>query len=124
MDGEGFQEGVPAASTRPEEGTPRRVKYFVIYLSALLLDALLLYVALAFPRHSLAYEWINRVGIFLAVVILAGLFIWAEWGSTRPYPDLQGRPGLRWYMRAVGVLLPALVTFKLWNRILDAFWLR
>ncbi len=89
----------------------------------LLLDALILNAALLFPRQSLAYEWMNRLGIFVAVIIVIGLFFLMEWGSTRPWPDLHSR-SLRSYMRVLGVLLPILFAIKAWNRILQAFRLR
>jgi hypothetical protein len=122
MDGEGLREDVESAS-EGSEGSARRAKLFFTYLGVLLLDVLVLNAALLFPRQSLAYEWMNRIGMFVAIIIVAGLFLLMEWGSTRPWRDLQSR-GLRWYMRAFGVLLPVLFTIKAWNRILEALWLR
>jgi hypothetical protein len=104
-----------AEPTAPR-GDPRRPLYFFTYLALLLLDALVLNVALLLPGHSLAYQWMNRLGIFLAVIILFGLFIWAEWTSVKWKSEAPSR-GLKW-------LLPVLFGIKMWNRILDAFWLR
>jgi hypothetical protein len=122
VDGDQGQEGVRSDSADVAEN-PRAATYFFVYLSVLVLDVLILNIALLFRRHSLTYEWMNRVGIFVAIIIVIGLFVLAEWGSTRPWPDLHSR-SLRWYLRVFGVLLPILATIKLWNRILQAFWLR
>ena len=123
MDGEERQDGAgPAAASH--QGSPRAATYFFTYLAVLLLDVVVLNVALLFPRHSLAYEWINRFGIFVAVIIVVGLFVSAEWVSTRPMPENPHARFLHWYMRVLGVLLPVLFAIKAWNRILQAFWLR
>ncbi len=62
-----------------DRGESRRVTYFFTYLGVLLLDALILNAALLFPRQSLAYEWMNRLGIFVAVIIVIELFFLMEW---------------------------------------------
>ncbi len=112
-----------AAQPTATSASHRRVIYFFTYLGTLIVAVLILDIALLFPEHSLAYQWMNRLGIFLAVIIVIGLFFLMEWGSTRPWPDLHTR-SLRWYMRVLGVLLPILFTLKARNRILQAFWLR
>jgi hypothetical protein len=100
----------------------RRGNLFVAYLGAFTADVIILNVGAALPQRSVAYEWINRVGIFLGLTLVFGFsVIWmgvtfsARWDIPR---------STAWLGRAGAIVLPLGFVFKLWGRILDAFWLR
>ena len=121
----------PQEATVPERQSPeapesavntRRGNLFMALLGAFMADVIILNVAAALPQRSVAYEWTNRVGIFLGLILvfgfsltLMGLTFLARWDGPR-YTAWLGRAG--------AIVLPLGFVFKLWGRILEAFWLR
>ncbi len=69
VDDEKADEPVSALEPIKRRVSPWRPLYFFTFLSAALLDVLLLDVALVFQRWSFAYQWLNRIGILLGLIL-------------------------------------------------------
>jgi hypothetical protein len=87
-----------------------------------MLDILLLNTAPLADRRSFGYEWLNRAGILLGLVLTFGFFFWGQWMSLRR--DWDGGRTSRWAARIVSLVIPAVFVLKAWSRIPDALWLR
>ncbi len=116
----------PTAQTETTEGTEQRGNRRLLYLASFwcagLIDVVLLDATLGFRRSSPAYEWMNRVGIFLGLALTFGFFFWAQWLSTRP--GWKASLTSTWFFRAVGIIIPVAFVLKTWARIPGALWLR
>jgi hypothetical protein len=82
------------------------------------------FVAPAFRRGSLAYGWADRVGIFvLGSVVIPNFFI-DIYFAFRGNLEQGFTTGLRIALPFIGGTPVILFTVVLWNRILEALWLR
>ena len=102
-------------------GSPRRPLYFFTFMGAAMLDIILLNTALLFDRRSFGYQWLNRAGILLGLVLTFGFFFWGQWMSFRR--DWDGSRTSRWVFRAFSLVIPVAFVWKAWSRIPDALWL-
>jgi hypothetical protein len=121
----------PEEATVPEPGSPeaqesaanrRRGNLFMALLVAWMADIIILNVGAALPQRSVAYEWINRLGIFLGLILVFGFSV--TWMALTFSARWYGPRYMAWLSRAGAIVLPSGFVFKLWGRILDAFWLR
>lgn len=97
--------------------------------------SLIRYIALAFisvcflgvsdlvPRDSTAFDWTNRIGALLLLALTV------RYGIKDLWATLTGRrSGLSWVERwavvLVSIIIPAVLVLKLWDRLLDALWLK
>jgi Protein of unknown function (DUF2510) len=78
----------------------------------------------AFSQGSLAYEWTNRVGIFVLYSVLVPYFFVTLYMAMRHDPEGVTTPGLRIALPFIGLVPLVILTVVLWNRILEALWLR
>jgi hypothetical protein len=115
------QQKETADSTAPRV-SPRRVLYFFTFMGAAMLDIVFLDTALLFGRRSFGYQWLNRIGILLGLILTFGFFFWGQWMSFRR--DWDGSHTTRWVFRAFSLIIPVAFVFKAWYRIPDALWLR
>ena len=112
----------PETTEEAEQRGHRRLLYLLSFWCAGLIDVVLLDVALGFRRSSAAYQWMNRMGIFLGLTLTFGFLFWAQWLSTRS--RWKASSTSTWIFRAVGIIVPTVFVLKTWSRIPEAFWLR
>jgi len=82
------------------------------------------FVAPAFSHGSLAYEWTNRVGMFVLYAVLIPYFFVTVHLALRQDPDGLTTTGIRIAFPFIGLIPLAILTVVLWNRLLEALWLR
>jgi hypothetical protein len=100
----------------------RRPLYFFTFMGFVLLDIVLLDAALVFHRRTFAYQWLNRLGVMLGLILTFGFFFWAQSMSLRK--DWDGTRTSRWVARVCSLIIPIVFILKLSGRIPEAFWLR
>jgi protein-S-isoprenylcysteine O-methyltransferase Ste14 len=84
--------------------------------------AVILNTALLFSRRSAIYEWMNRLGVFMFFALILAFLVWGFANTGRRRWD--GTRANAWAFRASALIGTSLILFKLWDRILDALWLR
>jgi hypothetical protein len=82
------------------------------------------FVAPAFKRGSLAYQWTNRIGIFVLFGVLIPYQVIALVSAFQKHPGEEWSIGERVAMPFIGLVPLVICTVVLWNRLLEAVWLR
>jgi hypothetical protein len=107
------------------KGSELRVTLFILGVSGLGIAAILVpFVAPAFGRGSLAYEWTNRVGIFVLFSVLVPYQVIALQSAFQKHSDEEWSVGERVAMPFIGLVPLVICTVVLWHRLLEALWLR
>ena len=92
---------------------------------ALAVAAILIpWVAPAFGRGSLAYQWTNRIGIVILYLVLIPNALIDIYFAFRGTLEQALTTGMRIALPFIGLVPLILFTVILWNRILEAVWLR
>jgi uncharacterized membrane protein YhaH (DUF805 family) len=106
-----------------ESGQNTRIGYRIFFVIAwAMVMVVVLNIALAFSHRSAAYEWTNRLGVFMALVFTLAFLVWGLANTARRRWD--GTRANAWAFRVSALIVSSLFLFMIWDRILDALWLR
>lgn len=117
----------PSASTTlfsVLRGTGVGTKFYVLATLAIIVAVILVpWVAPALDRGSLAYQWTNRVGVFCVFGVITPLAFMTVIVSFTHAEELDSLVA-RFLFALMGPVALAIFTWLLWERLLEALWLR